>query len=141
MLYGRSGYLLGCLLLNRVHPGSVPTEAMQEVVEAIIESGGAGACRLPGQGHAPCCREGAGQPAGPPAAPSQPACPAGAGRGLAGRLRDRAAFPTPLFYMWPPGPDASPYLGAAHGLMGERAPAAAPPRLHRRPQQRCGLRR
>ena len=34
-------------------------------------------------------------------------------------MRDRGAFPTPLFYLWPPGPDADPYLGAAHGLMGE----------------------
>ena len=42
-----------------------------------------------------------------------------AGRSLAGRLREPATFPTPLFYMWPPGPDGSPYLGAAHGLMGE----------------------
>eukprot|EP00887_Chlorella_sp_A99_P007482 scaffold2.g7482.t1 len=40
------------------------------------------------------------------------------GRALVGTLREPAAFPTPLFFAWPPGPDASPYLGAAHGLMG-----------------------
>ena len=40
VLYGRSGYLLGCLLLNnQLQPGSVPQEAMQSVVEAIIASG------------------------------------------------------------------------------------------------------
>lgn len=55
-------------------------------------------------------------------APPQPA-----GRGLAGRLREPATFPTPLFYMWPPGPDGSPYLGAAHGLIGEPLPADCPP--------------
>lgn len=41
MLYGRSGYLLGCLLLNKhLGEGSVPAPAMQAVVGAIIESGG-----------------------------------------------------------------------------------------------------
>lgn len=54
-----------------------------------------------------------------PCAASQPRALPGAGRSLAGRLRDRDAFPTPLFFAWPPGPDATPYLGAAHGLMGE----------------------
>ncbi|KAL4448123.1 hypothetical protein ABPG75_005342 [Micractinium tetrahymenae] len=89
VLYGRSGYLLGCLLLDRhLSAGSlrVTGDAMQMVVQAVIASG----------------------------------------RRLAGRLRDRSTFPTPLFYMWPPGPDASPYLGAAHGLMGRRQAAAAP---------------
>lgn len=51
--------------------------------------------------------------------------PPSAGRNLAGRLREPATFPTPLFYMWPPGPDGSPYLGAAHGLMGEAFVSAA----------------
>ncbi|PRW44886.1 lanC 3 isoform X3 isoform A [Chlorella sorokiniana] len=40
VLYGRSGYLLGCLLLNRhLGAGSVPAPTMQAVVNAIIESG------------------------------------------------------------------------------------------------------
>ncbi|PSC68070.1 lanC 3 isoform X3 isoform A [Micractinium conductrix] len=81
VLYGRAGYLLGCLLLNkRLQPegGAVPQERVAAVVRAIVESG----------------------------------------RQLAGPVRDRGAFPTPLFYLWPPGPDADPYLGAAHGLMG-----------------------
>ncbi len=42
---------------------------------------------------------------------------------MAGSLGPQAApaYPTPLMYVWPPGPDASPYLGAAHGLMGRWA--------------------
>lgn len=40
VLYGRSGYLLGGLLLNRqLAPGAVPAEALQAVVQAIISSG------------------------------------------------------------------------------------------------------
>ena len=40
VLYGRAGYLLGGLLLNRhVAPGSVPGDALQTVVGAIIASG------------------------------------------------------------------------------------------------------
>ena len=42
MLYGRAGYLLGCLLLNkRLQPegGAVPQERVAAVVRAIVESG------------------------------------------------------------------------------------------------------
>lgn len=40
VLYGRSGYLLGCLLLNKnLGAGSVPAPVMQAVVHAIIQSG------------------------------------------------------------------------------------------------------
>jgi hypothetical protein len=39
VLYGRSGYLLGCLMLNRAQPDSVPSEVIQRVVQAIIDSG------------------------------------------------------------------------------------------------------
>ena len=40
VLYGRSGYLLGCLMLNKhLGAGSVPVPAMQAVVNAIFESG------------------------------------------------------------------------------------------------------
>lgn len=114
VLCGRSGYLLGCLLLNHhLRPGSVPAPAMQEVVSAIIHSGEWGTW---GRGGA-----GSGWGSRAPGAALAPR----AGRSLAGRLRARAAFPAPLFYMWPPGPDAAPYLGAAHGLMGE--PCARPP--------------
>lgn len=120
VLYGRSGYLLGCLLLNsQLQPGSVPQEAMQSVVEAIIASG------------EPCCLPQALPhlwPSLPTASRSCITCAAleepkerCAGRSLAVHLRSPATFPTPLFYLWPPGPDASPYLGAAHGLMGEPA--------------------
>jgi hypothetical protein len=139
VLYGRSGYLLGCLLLNsQLQPGSVPRAAMQAVVEAIISSG------------EPCCLPSATCTAAASChtCPSLPlaSCPFApgttcsaqrahgqrcAGWSLAGHLRSQATFPSPLFYMWPPGPDASPYLGAAHGLMGEPACqlAAAPPAL------------
>ena len=49
--------------------------------------------------------------------------PGPAGRSLAASLPPEAAssYPTPLMYLWPPGPDASPDLGAAHGLMGRWA--------------------
>ena len=120
VLYGRSGYLLGCLLLNsQLQPGSVPQEAMQSVVEAIIASGEPSCLpqALPHLG-----------PSLPTASCSCITCAAleepkerCAGRSLAVHLRSPATFPTPLFYLWPPGPDASPYLGAAHGLMGEPA--------------------
>ena len=42
VLYGRAGYLLGCLLLNkRLQPegGAVPQERVAAVVRAIVESG------------------------------------------------------------------------------------------------------
>ncbi|GAB4821216.1 hypothetical protein N2152v2_008262 [Parachlorella kessleri] len=52
------------------------------------------------------------------------------GRSMAGSLGPQAApaYPTPLMYVWPPGPDASPYLGAAHGLMGRRQAREEPQR-------------
>eukprot|EP00879_Flechtneria_rotunda_P028050 GHRR01030127.1.p1 GENE.GHRR01030127.1~~GHRR01030127.1.p1 ORF type:complete len:142 (+),score=22.12 GHRR01030127.1:240-665(+) len=40
------------------------------------------------------------------------------GRALADRLPVFRASGCPLAYLWPPGPSAEPYLGAAHGLMG-----------------------
>lgn len=43
---------------------------------------------------------------------------AGAGRSLAARAPVFSASGTPLAYLWPPGPSAEPYLGAAHGLVG-----------------------
>lgn len=134
VLYGRSGYLLGCLLLNKhVGAGSVPSPAMQAVVNAIIESGGwqcggRWECMLARRGDftAGLCVPGAG--AGLRQRPAHKrALPPPAGRSLAGRLREPATFPTPLFYTWPPGPDGSPYLGAAHGLIGEPLPADCPP--------------
>ncbi|KAI3426499.1 hypothetical protein D9Q98_008864 [Chlorella vulgaris] len=40
VLYGRSGYLLGCLLLNKqLHPEAVPTEVLQDVVACIVHAG------------------------------------------------------------------------------------------------------
>ncbi len=45
VLYGRSGYLLGCLLLDRhLSAGSlrVTDDAVQMVVQAVIASGGRG---------------------------------------------------------------------------------------------------
>ena len=53
-----------------------------------------------------------------------PSCPAHphppAGRQTAAALRDPGTYPTPLFFLWPPDAEAAPYLGAAHGLMGEQ---------------------
>lgn len=40
------------------------------------------------------------------------------GRSLAARAPVFAASGCPLAYLWPPGPSAEPYLGAAHGLVG-----------------------
>jgi hypothetical protein len=39
-LYGRAGYLFGCLLLNRhVRQDAVPEATMQALVESILHSG------------------------------------------------------------------------------------------------------
>lgn len=47
VLYGRAGYLLGCLRLNRARPASISAVAIQQVVQAMIESGECPACVLP----------------------------------------------------------------------------------------------
>lgn len=158
MLYGRSGYLLGCLLLNK-HLGAgslrITDEAMQMVTQAVVASGARGSgggqstrcpagrpCSLPCLAVLACkvCQ----LPAGVPPGACQPTtctatclassagAPPAAGRSLAGRLRGPAAFPTQLLFLWPPGPDACPYLGAAHGLTGE--PCLAPPVRSAAPQ-------
>jgi hypothetical protein len=41
-----------------------------------------------------------------------------AGRTLAAQVPVFKASGAPLGYLWPQGPSAEPYLGAAHGLIG-----------------------
>jgi hypothetical protein len=77
-------------------------------------------CCAPGGAGEGCAWRSAARPTGLPAVSRCRNGAEHAGRGMAGGLAAGAAspYPTPLMYMWPPGVDASPYLGAAHGLMG-----------------------